>query len=872
MKVLFATGSPEGYMRPPQLSDEQVVCGPDWPDRSDAQGRVLSLNTPLGRYDLAAVVARLPKEQLPDVVACLVDASWRNLPGNLGGLGCPKVLLVADTHHMGSPLLGMMSYMASERFDRTAFVYDRHHASFFHAAGFRNLFWLPGLTLPHDDAVVNGARAKWQRARRLAFVGQAGKFHFRRARLIESLVKRHLPFDARSLTQAEGLRFYGSSSLGFNASLNGDLNLRTFEILASGSALVTDRLSPESGLGTLLKDGRDAIIYGSAEELCERVAHALANPSQARAIGEAGARMFDDQFNLSRRRDAFSAVAFGGAVRPEFEFTAEEKSRVFFGGDTSRLLHSVAAYEVLQELQRTMDTVTVGVDKGAHPDVPGFLSSLPWVACAPPSGSGAVDVAVVGRAEAHAGPPVEAPLVWCCDAEQREAAAIAAALAPSGYSPLNADAGLFKRGARPAPVPQATRHGGGQAQSSALPDRDQPTSILIYCDDPKMGGVGHHCMVLARAAAGEGRQVHYAQPRFEHPLLARALAEGVRIDWISFDTAREFGRTVSDTSEASRIFDGARPDLVIFADCCHISNIAAKHTAISRGIPFIVVCHSSASYHAKNFAQCLPVVRGQLSKAIEVVAVSHSTLEVTRSHYGLEAGRGVVVHGGRPPEFFEPRSASNRLRIRRELGVRPGAVVSLTAARVCEDKGFTLQLMAILELKKEGRLGPLEFIWAGDGDLLPEIRRILGSRGLEGCVHCTGPRADIAALCDASDIFILPTLHEAFGLSIAEAMGKRLAVVASRVGGIPEVLGDTGLYLSDPMSGPKAAVAEIKAHLMALAGNPRLVADHGERAHARSASLFTEGRMQSELSAIVGSCLERTAGRGTVTAGQLVHA
>jgi len=344
------------------------------------------------------------------------------------------------------------------------------------------------------------------------------------------------------------------------------------------------------------------------------------------------------------------------------------------------------------------------------------------------------------------------------------------------------------------------------------------------------------------------------------------------MNWISFDTAREFGRTLSDTSEPARIFDKTRPHLVIFADCCHISNIAAKHTAISRGIPFVVVCHSSASYHAKNFAQCLPVIRAQLSKASEVLAVSHSTLEVTQAHYGLQVGRGIVVHSGRPPEFFEPRSETNRHGIRREFGIGPEDVVCLTAARICEDKGFALQLTAILELKKEGRLGPLQFIWAGGGDLLPEIRRILSARGLDRSVHCTGQRGDIAALCDASDVFILPTLHEAFGLSIAEAMGKRLAVVASRVGGIPEVLGDTGLYLTDPMQVPKTAVSEIKANLLTLAGNRRLMAELGERAHARSASLFTERRMQDALSGVISSCLERAAGGEATAAEQLVHA
>ena len=194
MNVLFATGSPAAYMLPPVLSGSQVICGPDWKDVIGPDGRVRSLATPVGSYDLAAIAAKLPPEQQPDVVVCLVDASWRNLPSNLAAFACPKVLLIADTHHLQSPLLGTMRYMAAEPFDRCILLYDRHHAAFFHAAGFRNLFWLPGLTFPHGDAAVQAARVRGNRAPRIAFVGQAGKYHPRRTRLLEELKARGVNF------------------------------------------------------------------------------------------------------------------------------------------------------------------------------------------------------------------------------------------------------------------------------------------------------------------------------------------------------------------------------------------------------------------------------------------------------------------------------------------------------------------------------------------------------------------------------------------------------------------------------------------------------------------------------------------------------
>ena len=68
MRVLFSTPSPAAYMAPPQLGDEQVNCGPHWPDHQDADGSFRSLATPTGAYDLAAVAAKLPPGQQPDLV------------------------------------------------------------------------------------------------------------------------------------------------------------------------------------------------------------------------------------------------------------------------------------------------------------------------------------------------------------------------------------------------------------------------------------------------------------------------------------------------------------------------------------------------------------------------------------------------------------------------------------------------------------------------------------------------------------------------------------------------------------------------------------------------------------------------------------
>ncbi|MBL9215222.1 MAG: glycosyltransferase [Opitutaceae bacterium] len=441
MRILFSTVSPANYMRPPSLGDEQIVCGPDWVDDVAPDGRVRSLRTPVGAYDLGQVLARIPADQQPDAVVCLVDASWRNQPRHLVAFRGPKALLVADTHHLKSPLIGLLRYAGSEPYDRVIFLYDRHHLGFFASAGFRNLHWFPGLTFPHDDAAVRAARRS-RREAHLAFVGQTGKYHPQRARLLSVLQSRGLPVVQRPLPQAEALAFYGGSLAGFNASLNGDLNLRIFEILASGALLLTDRLAPASGLSELLADGRELLTYGSAAELAERAAHALAHPREAAAIGAAGAAWFDTHFPAARRAAAFRSLLCDGTSLPEF---AVPTPRRYFQGDIHRLLQSLVVYEGAQELHRTQETLRVVLAPGVPEDVAEIYATLPRAEVVRAPLATVADLAVLSRDDDFVPGAIRAPRVWCCDAEPAEHAVLAEMLQPAGFTAASADVPVFCR-------------------------------------------------------------------------------------------------------------------------------------------------------------------------------------------------------------------------------------------------------------------------------------------------------------------------------------------------------------------------------------------------------------------------------------------
>jgi L-malate glycosyltransferase len=103
---------------------------------------------------------------------------------------------------------------------------------------------------------------------------------------------------------------------------------------------------------------------------------------------------------------------------------------------------------------------------------------------------------------------------------------------------------------------------------------------------------------------------------------------------------------------------------------------------------------------------------------------------------------------------------------------------------------------------------PVHLLVAGDGEMLPDLKALAKRLGVEDHVHWLGNVADPRTLLQASDIFLLASVGEAFGLVLAEAMACGVPVVGSRSGSLSEVVEDgrTGL-LAPPLDAVALAEA-----------------------------------------------------------------
>lgn len=187
-----------------------------------------------------------------------------------------------------------------------------------------------------------------------------------------------------------------------------------------------------------------------------------------------------------------------------------------------------------------------------------------------------------------------------------------------------------------------------------------------------------------------------------------------------------------------------------------------------------------------------------------VICVSEAVRRVAVEREGLAEERTVVIHNGvEPPARDVP--AVEREEVRRELGLSPeeplvGLVANLNRA-VKGVAHFVEAVPLVLARVPEAR-----FVILGDGPAAPALRRRVRDLGVEGRVTFAGFRSDIERFYSAMDVSVLTSLSEGLSMTLLESMSFGLPVVATRVGGNPELVrdGETG-FLVPPADPPAFA-------------------------------------------------------------------
>ena len=206
---------------------------------------------------------------------------------------------------------------------------------------------------------------------------------------------------------------------------------------------------------------------------------------------------------------------------------------------------------------------------------------------------------------------------------------------------------------------------------------------------------------------------------------------------------------------------------------------------------------------------------------------------------------GVVPNGVPMPDL----SRRDRSRTRAELGIAPSDIVCVVVGRLTVEKGHLVLANALRRLPGGGP--DISLLLVGDG---PD-RDVIESayRSVAGVTaRFLGRRTDVAAILDASDLFLFPTLHENLSNALLEGMAAGLPVVATAVGGNVEVL-ERGGGLLVPASDP-TALAKAIGHLLGDAG---LRERCGREAREVVETHYTIDHMVAALDRLYETILER---------------
>ncbi len=322
------------------------------------------------------------------------------------------------------------------------------------------------------------------------------------------------------------------------------------------------------------------------------------------------------------------------------------------------------------------------------------------------------------------------------------------------------------------------------------------------------GGAGVHVEYLTRelAALGEGQHV------------VRVLAFGEQADrspTLIVDGVRPPVKIAAPDPRHSKLFDTLTQNLVMSGMAtdldivhCHTwySHFAGCLVKYLQDVPLVLTTHSlephrpwkveqlGTAYHASSWLE-----RTAYQNADGVVAVSESMKRDVESIYHVDPERVRIIHNGIDLQQYRPRPDPAVLA---RYGIRPDAPFVLFVGRITRQKGIIHLVNAIRHV----RSGVQIVLCAGAPDT-PEIaiemttaveRARAQSQHDVIWIQEMLQKDQVIALYTHAAIFVCPSVYEPFGIINLEAMACETPVVASAVGGIPEVVehGETGLLVA----------------------------------------------------------------------------
>ena len=387
----------------------------------------------------------------------------------------------------------------------------------------------------------------------------------------------------------------------------------------------------------------------------------------------------------------------------------------------------------------------------------------------------------------------------------------------------------------------------------ALLTREYPPEVY--------GGAGTHVEYLVRELRKRlGVTVHcWGAPRDEADVktyhawnvLSEPKPEAAALQAISIDLAMAAATKDSDIAHSHTWY----------------ANMAGHLSKLMWSIPHVMTIHSleplrpwKAEQLGGGYALSLYCERTAIEAADAVIAVSKGVRkDVLEVYPEVEPSRVHVIHNGIDPEIYRRQQSAETLA---KHGVDKDRPYAFFNGRITRQKGLPLLLTAVLKLDPRHQV-----VVAASSPDTPEIAAEVNE--LAARVRTEGrhlvwidrfiPREELIHLHSSAGVFVCPSIYEPFGLVILEAMACETAVVASRVGGIPEIVveGETGYLVDYDPDETDRFTTELAARIEMVLEEPARARAMGETGRRRVVERFGWPAIAARTAELYESLLSR---------------
>ncbi|MBN2453900.1 MAG: glycosyltransferase family 4 protein [Candidatus Omnitrophica bacterium] len=354
-----------------------------------------------------------------------------------------------------------------------------------------------------------------------------------------------------------------------------------------------------------------------------------------------------------------------------------------------------------------------------------------------------------------------------------------------------------------------------------------------------VGGITNYILTLSRALAGKDIQTVVFSSGGD--MEAELSKSGIPHRKVGIKTKFELApKVIAAGFKAAAIIKNENID-IIHAHT-RVSQVAAAIASRFTGVPYVTTCHG---YFKKR-------LRGILDTwGMKVIAISGAVRKHLEADLGVDAGRIALIYSGvDAAKFSHGYSQDEIISAKRSLGLKGGPVIG-AIGRLSPVKGheFLLRAMKDIIAAKPGA----QCLIIGDGEERSRLESLAGSSGIDSSVKFVESCPDTHKYLSLMDVFIFPSIKEGLGIALLEALAAGRACVASRIGGIENIIEDGRNGLLVGVADPAAIAAAVKT----LLGDEGLRKRMGAEGRALVAAKFTLDSMAVKIAELYRETVKR---------------